>query len=131
MSMESELMTYLAADTTLAALVSTRIYMGRAPEEAVYPHIVYRRIKTSRDYATFGSPSLFMPLYAIHSISQDHEVTLSVANAIFSALDDYIGSMGTTVVVHSSLMGDQYDLYDDGKEAFVIVQTCSIWYRDK
>lgn len=83
--------TELLAAAAVTALVSTRIYPGKAPEQAVRPFIVMRVISDVPDNVHGGSPStrlrdvrLQIDCYAVMNLA---------ANAIATAVDDVVGAL--------------------------------------
>src|ERR1051326_6710662 len=86
----------LAADSTLISLVSTKIFAGTAPDDAVAPYIVGRqRSPGSDEYMFGGSRAYTEPLVDIGIVVEgdEHSTTAqsgaSLIDILLNALSDY------------------------------------------
>lgn len=86
----------LAADGTLASVVSTRIFAGTAPDDASAPYVVGRQKLSGSDEYVFGGTRAFTePLIDIGIVVADDEhstaaqIGASRIDALLSPLSDY------------------------------------------
>lgn len=81
----------LAADATLTALVSTRIYPDRPEQDVLLGCVVYSR--NAQDDTTFavlnGTCTLYQAKFAIACIADDKAPTQAIADAVVSCLNGY------------------------------------------
>lgn len=75
------LYTKLAADSSLTAIVGTRIYEQPAPQEAVYPLVVFQ-LQTTDDVSAVGGIRVMTTAeYLVRVIGQSANVTSSLLTA--------------------------------------------------
>lgn len=77
----------LMQNTKLASLVSNRIYPIFAPQNPVYPLILYRQISRLYNYDTDGRDALLHARIQIDCYAKTLSETHSIAAAIREALD--------------------------------------------
>lgn len=85
MSLSDNLITMLAADPALFALVSSRVYSRRLPKTPTFPAVVYTRISTPREH-THGSSTLY-PSWQFTCWSTTTKEAGDVATALENALN--------------------------------------------
>lgn len=100
MSLSASIYSELSNESTITALVGTRIYPVIAPQSANFPLIVYEKISVDEGYSSSGPDGVFFSTYRFHIFSY----TLSEAEAIKSALrnflSDTVGTFGTNDLNH-------------------------------
>ena len=109
MTIETDLYATLAADGTVAALVSTRIYPHPAPPGAAKPLISYFMVSGTREHTLPGVANMKRKLMQINCHA-----------------DTYSGSKTLGAAVDSALQGNGYlqneiDLYDPDTQTFTNV----------
>ena len=106
----SVLRTYLAADTGIAALVSTRIYCPRAPENASLPNITFF---TRGGRSTPYIPDLPSPSVQIDCWADDPIEAREIYRALYDALQGIQNvDVGTNVILSAIEEVQGQDLVD-------------------
>jgi len=100
-SVETDLYTTLSAASGVTALVSTRLYVGFAPENATLPYIVYSLVGTDRlaTLPSVGDPA--RKRMQIECVGATYASAEAVAAAVVSAL------------TQNGYQQSAYSLYDD------------------
>jgi hypothetical protein len=81
--MEESLVSYLLASSGLAALVGTRVYWTRAPQNVAKPYAALQRVSGNRDYHMLGPSGLVESRVQIDC----YAVTALTAEALARAVD--------------------------------------------
>lgn len=101
---ETELNTYLLANTAVAVIVGTKIYPVLAPKEVVAPFLVYSKVSGSRlmthnGFANSQTPRLQVSCYAPRYLTSGTEIgARSLAEVVKTALEAWQGSDKIQVV---------------------------------
>lgn len=101
MSVDTDLVDKLLADTTIAANVSEDIYIDHAPQDTAAPYLVVTRVSGARTDTLDGSESsatLDSVNYQIDVIASSPSSRETIADAIGAELHQYRGTMGSTTV---------------------------------
>jgi hypothetical protein len=114
----------------LAALVSTRIYPLKAPQDATYPLVVYQQISGPRVHSHSGGSGLASPRFQFTSWATSLNSAKGVANQVRAALNGYNGTMGSDVDVQACLLQNEMELYDPETERWGVVQDFVIWHAE-
>ena len=88
----------LSAVAGVTALVSTRIYPDMAPQNAVFPYIVFQKLNTSPTDTKEGVSPLDKLLVQVDCYSNNYDNAHSLAAAVRTALDRYTGTINGHVV---------------------------------
>lgn len=107
MSLISDFIARLAADTSVTALVSTRIYDTRAPQAPAKPYIVCQEISATRAPDLSGSSGAVNTLMQVSCRGVSAISARSVGEQVRDLMDGYRGTMGSTDVRFCNLDGDQ------------------------
>lgn len=95
---EEGLVTYLSADSGVAAIAGDRIYINHLPQEPTFPAITFSNI-SSVPYMTISEKgSMDRSRFQIDAWSQDPVEAKTLSNAIRAALEGYRGMMGNETV---------------------------------
>ena len=111
MSLASSRYSQLSAYAGLTALVSTRIYPNRAPQDATLPYVVYFRVGGSREQAftnAVGATGVRMQFSAFAAAYIDAD---AVRAQVRAALLAYVTSGGVTV--HEVALESDLDQYEN------------------
>lgn len=123
--MHAAIYSILAANASVTALVSTRIYKGIAPQNAAFPCVIYAR--DSMDYVDGidQSADLRRSDYEILCVADTYQAAEALAKAVRNALNRYGGTIGG-VFVEDIYIDDQRDEHDDtiNKEIQVLTIRC-------
>lgn len=125
----------LKNSSTLASLVSTRIYPVVAPIEADYPRITYQLISETPSHAMGGDVSKRDPYFQIDIWAESYTGMESVGNQVMTCLQDFSGTItsgSSSLAVDRIFLEGQMDLpdYDDSKKKTIYrrMQEYIIWY---
>jgi hypothetical protein len=86
-SPEAALIAALKADTGVAALVGTRVFIAGGRQGEVYPYVTVQRIATVGAAHLDGPSNLDWPLLQVDSWASDALVALNTAEAVRTAID--------------------------------------------
>ncbi len=111
MIIEEALRTYVIGVTAVSALIGSRFYPLRIPENPTYPAVTYQRISGPRIRSHTGPSNLAYPRFQLDCYGATYLSAKASATALRVALDGYKGLMGT-VAVGSVLLMDDRDDYD-------------------
>ena len=138
MSAGKAIYSLLSASTTLAGLVSTRIYPGIAPFDTAYPHIIFTTIDDVPHQcmgSTFGmrESGVQVDVYAA-----DPQLTVlhNILDRVETILHNYSGSTSGVDVATILLENEQPDLVEDIGTTSAAnyvrrgTQDYTVWYRE-
>ena len=107
MSFESSLFTYLSAQTSLTALVSTRIYPVIMPQSTTMPAISYEKISHHRfSGAVNGQYGLCSPIYEFQIMATTYASVQAIATVMRSIFKNFSGTMGDIEVQLAKIISD-------------------------
>lgn len=111
MIIEEAIVAYLTTYSGLSALISTRLYPLRLPENPTYPAVTYQRISGPRVQSHSGPSGLAFPRFQFDCYGTSYLGSKAVEKQVRAALEGYKGTMGM-VNVSSALSQDDRDFYD-------------------
>lgn len=129
---EQALYARLAAVAGVTALVSTRIYPVKLPQNATLPAVTYQRVSTSRAGAMGADPGVAWARIQVTSWATSYSGLKSLSEAVRAALQRYSGSSGGVTVLDVTL-DSELDLYgEDESEAgvFAVAQDFTVIHRE-
>ena len=126
----SSLRQYLAAQSEITALVSTRIYPVFAPESATFPAIIYARKSGGHDHNLHSATGSAMPAFELTCLAPTYEQVDQLAEVIRQKMQGFRGPMGS-VNVRSVILDDEADGFEDLGEAASdrLVYSITLTYR--
>lgn len=95
---ESALVSLLKADSTVASLVSTRIYPVVVPQGATLPAIAQSKVSGPRVHAHDGVQQLATPTIQWECKGSTYASAKAVATAVRGAVDGYTGTIGGVTI---------------------------------
>ena len=127
--MKSGLVSLLTGEATVSAICSSRVYVNRAPQNAMFPHVIITQMN-SEENGTLdgGSGQLRFLDFDIDCKAKSSVQAESLANAVRVFIDDYSGTAGS-FTIGSVLMNDESDDYEppqDGSDVGVFVVTLDL-----
>ena len=127
--MKSGLVSLLTGEATVSAICSSRVYVNRAPQNAMFPHVIITQMN-SEENGTLdgGSGQLRFLDFDIDCKAKSSVQAESLANAVRVFIDDYSGTAGS-FTIGSVLMKDESDDYEppeDGSDVGVFVVTLDL-----
>lgn len=112
MSVGEDLKTFLEADATISATVSTRVVQNHIPAEDVSPFIWFRRRGTDPARTTDASvgDNAFFHYFDIECVSDDVDQSIDLADRIKAISDNFRGTFGS-ITVAGIFVEDHSDEY--------------------
>ena len=129
MPIESALYSRLTGYSSLATLVSTRIYPNAIPQNATFPAIAYQVISTDRNYRHAGQSNNALPRIQITVEAASYSSVVAVCAAVRAALSGYKGTVGT-VVIGGIFLETEYDGYNLDTDTTVRRQDYTIEWKE-
>ena len=124
--MKSGLVSLLSSESTITAICSTRIYVGKAPQKAALPHIIITQMGSEENTSIDGaSGQLRFLTFDIDCKAKTSVQAESLSNAVRVFLDDYSGTAGSYTIGAVLMNGeaDDYESPTDGSDVGVHVVT--------
>jgi len=122
MSIETELRTKLLADSTISGLIGTRVYPIVAPQNPIYPFIVYQRISGERYYHLTAAAGRAHPRIRFDVYSNTYLGMKAVADAVRQDLSKFIGTLTTIKAsIHLETEMEFYEV-EDGLHIYRMMQ---------
>jgi len=84
---------YLIADTSITALVATRIYWNKAPQNVIRPYVVYFITGDPDDRLEVGKDAS-EPIIEFDIISDVAATAITIDEAIRARIKEFTGTMG-------------------------------------
>jgi len=98
MSIESDLVTQLKNDSGVSALVGTRIYPLKAPQNVTNPYIVYQVIKDNSKQCIGGSTYQNDVRFQIDCWSTKYSEVKAIKEAVLSSIEGFKSSYNISVM---------------------------------
>ena len=131
LNLEESLFDKLSKETTVKALVSTRVYPIRLPRNVMLPCITYQRISTPRVHTHDSAGGTAHPRFQITCWDDDPKGCKVVADAVRGCLDGFKGTMGTNgATVYSTLSDDENADYDPESQIYWTNLDFIIWHAE-
>ena len=127
--MKSGMVTLLTGEATISAIVSSRVYVGKAPQKATLPYLVLTQLGSEENTSIDGaSGQLRFLTFDIDCKAKTSVQAESLGNAVRVFLDDYSGTAGSytigAVILNSE--SDDYEPPTDGSDIGVHVVTLDV-----
>ena len=127
--MKSGLVSLLTGEATVSAICSSRVYVNRAPQNAIFPHVIITQLG-SGEYTTLDGASGWLRFidFDIDCKAKSSVQAESLSNAVRVFIDDYSGTAGS-YTIGAVIMNDESDDYEppqDGSDVGVFVVTLDL-----
>ena len=126
-TIEEAIYSKLSGTAGIAAIVGTRIYQLKMPDNPTLPAITFEVSVGDQVESFTGYSSLSNPIVSIHcwgrTAAAVNALALLVRNAIIGATWTY-----SDVTVANVLEWSTASLYDDDTEIYHIACSCRVWY---
>ncbi len=119
MALAEDIYSTLSGDAAVSALVSTRIYPLKMPQNPVMPAITYRRVSGARISSIDGITQTDNPRYQVDVWGSSYDSVRSVVEPVIQAMD---GSATFKAVMITDL-----DFYEDDTTLYRAAVDFSIW----
>ena len=126
---ESALMTKLNAIAGVTALVSTKIYFVKAPQDVTAPYLVIQKISAPRSHSYEGADGLVTSRWQFTAFATTYKSVKDIGDAIRAGLDGFTGLFGA-VRVGYCLYDNETDLYDDDARLYGLAADYLINYTE-
>lgn len=133
-SPEAVLRSALVGNTSVTAMVGTRIYPLLAPKTAALPFITWRRSGISREHTLAGPMGVPNVSVEMQSFAATYEDVREVADRVRLVLDGYGGTVNNVEVKHVSLEQESDDFVQlaggDLPPAYQVTQTFNVLWQE-
>lgn len=111
-------MSLLTGESTISAIVGSRVYVSKAPQSAVLPYIIITQMSSNENQTIDGSTGLRFVDFDIDCKADRSVESETLGNAVRTFIDDYTGTAGSETV-KAVLLNDestQYEPPTDGSD---------------
>jgi hypothetical protein len=126
-TLEDAIYNILANDAAVAAVVGTRIYRVRMPDNPTFPAITYQTTYGTQVESFTGYSGLKMPVVAIDCWGKTAKVTQELAEKVRTALHGYSGTY-SDIRIDNVLEWSFVEMYESDTETFHISCSARFWY---
>jgi hypothetical protein len=126
---EQHLYQRLTGFAGLTALVATRVYPQKLPQEPTYPAVTYLTVSALRESAMSADPGVARRRFSVIAWGATFTSASDVAEQVRAALQRYKGTLDGTEVLDSYIVLTR-DLYNDDAKVFSVVNDFDIAYRE-
>lgn len=127
--MKSGLVALLSTEATITAICSTRVYIQKAPQNAVFPHVIITQMSSNENMSLDGGSGVLRFInFDIDCKARTSVQAESLGNAVRVFLNDYSGTAGN-FTIGAVLMNDESDDYEppqDGSDIGVFIVTLDL-----
>lgn len=122
---EEALYSYLAEHAGVKALCAERIYPLRAPDAAVMPYIVYRRVSSNHVASHSGNSGLSNPRFQLDCYAEDYLQAKQLAEQCVSALHGHKGGN-----IQAAFVEDENDLIETDTNYYRVAVDVKLWHTE-
>lgn len=126
-TIEQAIYNILANTAGISALVGTRIYQVKMPDNVTFPAISYQTSYGSQIESFTGFSGLKNPVISIDSWASSAGVAKDLAEKIRVALHGYSGTYGD-ITIDNVLEWSFIEMYDSDTEIFHVSSNARFWY---
>ena len=119
--MFDELRTFLLEDATIAGIVEERVYPNILPQPATLPALTFAQVSGVRVRDLSGPTGRARPRVTVNSWASTYSAVRALADAVRRRLDGYAGPL-TTVVIGSSALDNEFDIYEQDLKIHRVMQ---------
>lgn len=117
MAVEDAIKSRASGHAGLSALIEERFHPVAAPQDVVYPAVVYQRISSVPESAMTADTNVTRDRFQFMVLAQSYESAVAVALQVKAAIQRWQGTESGVVIEDSYLFND-IDLYDDETRIF-------------
>ena len=126
-TIEQAIYNILANTAGISAIVGTRIYQVKMPDNVAFPAISYQTSFGSQIESFTGFSGLRNPVINIDSWAKSAGVAKDLAEKVRAALHGYSGTYGD-VTIDNVLEWSFIEMYDSDTEIFHVSSSARFWY---
>lgn len=126
-NIEEALSSRLTGDVAVSALIATRLYPARLPQDVTYPAVVYTRIDTEPTSAFGTAATLMNSRVQFDCWAKTYSEVKAVANAIRASLD----ALDTTILsvrIYGIVYSSELDIFEDETQLYRIQSDFQVMY---
>lgn len=128
-NIEEALFTRLSTFAGITALLSTRIFPLRAPDQLVVPFIVYQKITGNREQSHTGSSNLANPRFQVSCWGSTYASAKAVSRQVVLALDAFKGVV-SGVDIQFSDIESEVDTFDEDTKLYRVLLDVIFWHQE-
>lgn len=117
----------LSTDADIAAVVGSRVYRVKMPDNPTLPALTFQTLTGTADETTDGPSGLLMPVIGIDCWATTAGAAQALAVLVKAALHPFRGEY-SGVTIHSVQEWSYVDLYDPDTEIYHVATSCRVWY---
>ncbi len=122
----ADVLAFLEADAALSALIGTRLYPLRLPQQPNVPCISYAVIASARFHAWTGPLELVRTRVQFDAWATNYSEVVAVADALRLRLDGYKGPAGAGEI-QGAFFDSERDLFEQDAELYRRSMDYRIW----
>lgn len=128
MSLEQGLVAALRDDADVSALVGSRVYHEKLPDDVLYPCILYTRVSMERERLVTGVESLTRVGVQLDLMARTTSEVKDLAVKVRALLDGLTGDMGGQAI-YQALLDQEIDSgsFDGDSEYRRVIADYMIW----
>ena len=130
MSVEGAIYTQATTHAGLSALISTRAYLGRGPQNPTLPILVFMRVSSEREHAMGADANPTHARFQLMAMAGDADEARGVADQVKLAFDRWSGTVDGTVIQSTLRGGADLDLYDDTTKTYMALVDFMVHYEE-
>ena len=130
MSVEGAIFTQATTHAGLSALISTRAYLARGPQNPTLPILVFTRVSSEREHAMGSDANPTHARFQLMAMADDAGEVRDVADQVKLAFDRWSGTVDGTVIQGTLRDGADLDLYDDTTKTYMAAIDMMIHYEE-
>lgn len=131
-SAEEALYARMSGYAGLTALVSTRVYPVKLPQDCTYPAVTYQRISTIREVAHGADPGIARTRLQVTSAATTYSGVKAVTAQVRAALQRY-DDAAASVAVLDTFLENEVDLFseeEDDAGVYLVAQDFTVIHRE-
>jgi hypothetical protein len=128
-SIEESIFYKLANDTNVKAIVASRVYPIRLPQNVTLPCITYQRISTPRLHNHDKARATADPRLQLTTWDDNPKDVKTLSDAVRTCLDGYKGTV-QSVVIQGTLSDDENSDYDPESQIYWTNLDFIIWHEE-
>ena len=126
----NNLYTYLAAQSGITNIVSTRIYPIILPQKPTYPAISYSDDDNNYTESFAGQTDHVQSIFQLNGWAKTYAGATTLGAAISTALKNASGSFGGITIQRCTVISGPITVYEDSIEAYRQTYIFSIWHNE-
>ena len=130
MSIEGAIRSRATTHVGLSALIGTRCFAVKLPQNPVFPAMTFNRISAEREHAMGADANPTHARFQLTAFDDGYADARGLADQIKAAFDRWSGTVDTTVIQDSLREGGDLDLYNDETKTYMAPVDFMIHYEE-